>query len=432
MNRWTPRETRLRLGLMCPAISGHLNPALALASALRDRGHEVGFFGLADGEARVSTAGFEFRAIAADRLPIGTVPGWMKRQGELTGRAAMRWILQCLREESVAMMDQLGVELERWGAEGALIDQVSHGAVSVAQRQRLAYLTLCHALPVHADISVPPFSTTLPHRPGWRGRLRNAMWLASYAPVMAGYYRPLNLRRRRWGLPLLTPWSGSDSTLAVLSQVPAAFEFPGRRLPSHFHLTGPWIRPSTRGQQPFPYHRLDGRPMIYASMGTLQNRQMWVFRTMAEACAGLKAQLVIALGAADAEASADWAGDPIVVPYAPQTELIPRSSLVITHGGLNTTLEALSSGVPMVALPVTNDQPGVAARIRHHGVGDWLPLRTLDARRLREMVQRVLENPCYRQSARRLQMGIQDCAGLDRAADLVENTLHGRFEPCVA
>jgi zeaxanthin glucosyltransferase len=242
MNRLTPSGSRLRLGLVCPSISGHLNPALALASALRDRGHEVGFFGLADGGQRVAAAGFEFRPIAADRFPVGTVPAWMKQQGELTGRAAMRWILRCLREEGLAMMDQLGPELEHWGAEGALIDQVSHGAVSVAQRQRLAYLTLCHAMPVHADVSVPPFSTTLPHRPGRWGRVRNALCLSSFAPMIAAYFRPLNLVRRQWGLPLLTPWSGSDSSLAVLSQVPAAFEFPGRRLPSHFHLTGPWIR----------------------------------------------------------------------------------------------------------------------------------------------------------------------------------------------
>ena len=31
--------------------------------------------------------------------------------------------------------------------------------------------------------------------------------------------------------------------------------------------------------------------------------------------------------------------------------------------GLNTTLEAMAQGVPLVAIPVTNDQPGVAARI---------------------------------------------------------------------
>jgi hypothetical protein len=58
-----------------------------------------------------------------------------------------------------------------------------------------------------------------------------------------------------------------------------------------------------------------------------------------------------------------------LVSYAPQIEILKRSSLCITHAGLNTVLESLSSGVPMVALPITNDQPGVAARIADKKVG---------------------------------------------------------------
>ena len=59
----------------------------------------------------------------------------------------------------------------------------------------------------------------------------------------------------------------------------------------------------------------------------------------------------------------------LVVNHAPQIEILKRSSLCITHAGLNTVLESLSSGVPLVALPITNDQPGVAARIAKKEVG---------------------------------------------------------------
>ena len=38
------------------------------------------------------------------------------------------------------------------------------------------------------------------------------------------------------------------------------------------------------------------RPLVYASLGTLQNGSEEIFRTIAEACAGLNAQLVISLG----------------------------------------------------------------------------------------------------------------------------------------
>ncbi|WLT39734.1 hypothetical protein NON20_10065 [Synechocystis sp. B12] len=66
-------------------------------------------------------------------------------------------------------------------------------------------------------------------------------------------------------------------------------------------------------------------------------------------------------------------GNPLVVNYAPQLELLQRTALTITHAGLNTTLECLNNAVPMVAIPIANDQPGVAARIAWAGVGNLFP-----------------------------------------------------------
>jgi zeaxanthin glucosyltransferase len=62
----------------------------------------------------------------------------------------------------------------------------------------------------------------------------------------------------------------------------------------------------------------------------------------------------------------------IVVDQAPQIELLKRATLCITHAGLNTALESLAYGVPMVAIPIGYDQFGVAARIAYHGVGESL------------------------------------------------------------
>jgi len=57
----------------------------------------------------------------------------------------------------------------------------------------------------------------------------------------------------------------------------------------------------------------------------------------------------------------------IVVRIAPQIELLKRAALCITHAGLNTALEALAQGVPMVAIP-KYDQPGVAAGLPTMGL----------------------------------------------------------------
>ena len=132
------------------------------------------------------------------------------------------------------------------------------------------------------------------------------------------------------------------------AQQPAFFDFPRQHLPKCFHYTGPWQEPTGARLADFPWDRLDGRPLIYASLGTLQNRLERPYQIIAEACAGLDAQLVVALGRSGT-APEKLAGDPIVAGYAPQRPLLQRSRMVITHGGLNTTLEALTEGLPMVA-----------------------------------------------------------------------------------
>jgi MGT family glycosyltransferase len=156
-------------------------------------------------------------------------------------------------------------------------------------------------------------------------------------------------------------------------------------------------------------------------MGTLQNGILRTFRMIAEACAGLDLQLVISLGGGqDPALLRDLPGDPIVVGYAPQLDLIRRSALTISHGGLNTVLESLERGVPMVVLPVTYDQPGVGARVECSEVGRSIPVGRLTVDRLREAVHTVLGNPAYREQASRLQSSIETADGLNRAADLIE------------
>jgi MGT family glycosyltransferase len=142
---------------------------------------------------------------------------------------------------------------------------------------------------------------------------------------------------------------------------------------------------------------------------------------IAEACAGFDLQLVISLGGGQEPALlGNLPGDPVVVGYAPQLDLIRRSTLTISHGGLNTALESLAQGIPMVVLPVAYDQPGVGARVEWSGVGRSIPVGRLTVDRLRDAVHMVLGDPAYRERAGRLQSSIEAADGLNRAADLIE------------
>lgn len=135
-------------------------------------------------------------------------------------------------------------------------------------------------------------------------------------------------------------------------------------------------------------------------------------------------QLVLTLGGGGKGGDYhDLPGSPLVVEYAPQLELLARARLTITHAGLNTVLESLSYGVPLVAIPITNDQPGVGARLAWSGAGRVVPLARLDASRLRIAVRSVLANPHYHRQAAWLRDAIQGSGGAPHAAAIVEQAV---------
>jgi zeaxanthin glucosyltransferase len=184
--------------------------------------------------------------------------------------------------------------------------------------------------------------------------------------------------------------------------LPAVLKYVG---PLH-HVTTPAANPAAEN---FPWDRLSNKPLVYASLGTLQNQLQHVFRAILNGLADLSVQVVLALGKRDAV----W-NEPT------PAKLIERASLVITHAGLNTALETLTRGKPMVCIPVTNDQPGVAARVAHVGAGELLPLRKVTAARIKQLAQQVLQQPQYRVAAERMRADILAAGGARTAANLVE------------
>jgi MGT family glycosyltransferase len=128
-------------------------------------------------------------------------------------------------------------------------------------------------------------------------------------------------------------------------------------------------------------------------------------------------------GSANPEDLPALPGNPLVVGYAPQLELLPKATLTITHAGLNTALESLSNGVPMIAIPITNDQPAVAARIAWTGTGEFVPLKSLNTSKLRSAIEKVLFQNSYKENAARIQEAIRRAGAVSKAADIIEQVI---------
>lgn len=411
-------------GLICPASTGHLNTMLPLGKELQRRGHRVTLFGILDAQAKTLAAGLEFQAIGESEYPLGAVAQVLTQLGKLSGMTALRYTISWIEKTATLFLRELPPALKAAGVEGLLIDQVSPGAATVADFLGIPFITICSAVIVNEEETVPPFFTTWGYNTALWSILRNRVAYSFFDRIAQPIQEVVNEYRREWKLPLQSHPNQGYSQLAQITQQPAELEFPRQHLPQWFHFTGPYHSSTGRQIADFPFEKLTGQPLIYASMGTIQNRLLGTFYKIAEACVGLDAQLVISLGgSATPESLPHLPGSPLVVEYAPQLELLQKATLTITHCGMNTTLESLTNGVPMVAIPVTNDQPGIAARVAWAGAGEVLPLAKLNVSRLRTAVKRVLTEDTYKKNASRLQAAIRGAGGVSRATDIVEQVI---------
>jgi UDP:flavonoid glycosyltransferase YjiC (YdhE family) len=311
------------------------------------------------------------------------------------------------------------------GVEALIVDQMDIAAATVADRHRLPFVTVCCAPPLSFDARVPPPYVGWRPSTGLLARIRNRAAHVLVSCFAQPVLKLVNERRRAWGLVRYAHVTDALSRRAVIAQLPACLDFNGRLLTPHIVHAGPFREgPALRGYR-FPWQRLNGKPLVYASMGTIRNGDVRVFQAIVDACARFDVQLVLSLGGGPVRAGdlRRVGPDVIVVPYAPQSDVLALAVLTINCAGLNTTLDSLRRGVPLVVIPVAEDQPGVAARIRHARAGVVVPARRVSVERIERAIRTVFEDSAYRRAALACQREIEKTSGADTAAALIEAAL---------
>jgi zeaxanthin glucosyltransferase len=415
-------------GVLSFTGTGHLNPLIALSQELKDRGHKVTFFEKPKIEARIRQAGLEFTPIGATAASNRPTPP-SAHSGMLSEISMLRFNLARVIQDIEIYLRDTPPALKQAGVNALLINEIALTGPTVAQLLGLPYFII---------------STTVPHHWGWKGSswrtgyrysascfswIQRAFLEVSALRVRGPIRRALERYRRRAGLGNLRMAAASFPPLAHITQLPQCLDLPRKPVPANFFYTAPWVSNAARPRIAFPWERLDGRPIIYASLGTTRNAEPAVLRLIAQACVGLDVQLVISLGGRfDPEDFADLPGRPLVVQFAPQLELLKIARIVISHGGPNTAFEALMAGKPMILIPMAYDQPAIAARLARLHVAKVLPIMRLSAARIRTAVITLLGDASYEQAAVAMQSTLQSLRGSTEASDIIEDVLERYFD----
>ncbi|MFC5479918.1 glycosyltransferase [Massilia suwonensis] len=412
-------------GVVAPAFYSHVSALSALALALVERGHRVSFIQRPDARAYLKDARLGFHAVGSDSHPPGSLTQSLRRAANPGSPLGLRRVIQDMADTTTMLCRELPAAIETLRIDALLADQMEAAGGLVAESLGLPFVSVACALPVNREPGVPlpvmPFDWSASERSlhMFQGSTRVYDWM------MTPHRRAIETASRALGIPLRGALHDCLSPLAQIGQTVAAFEFPRKALPAHFTHVGPLRAASLRTPartDALPEIASD-RPFIFASLGTLQGHRFDIFKRVAKACRRLDAQLLLAhCGGLDARQAAalEDLGATWVCAFAPQEAALARADAVVSHGGLNTVMDAVAADTPILALPIAFDQPGVAARIRHAGIGLSASPRFTGTGGIERRLRRLLDEPDFARRCAPLAESVRQAGGSERAADIVE------------
>jgi hypothetical protein len=237
---------------------------------------------------------------------------------------------------------------------------------------------------------------------------------------------------RRFGNEIFPPWPAFPARGDItLFPIPRWLQRPDPRIDERCHYIGATIDPDTRESDldaELAAH-LDGPdPLVLVSLGTLHSGSDAFFRTCFDVLADLPARILIAVGShTDPAHLGPPPANTLVRSSVPQLEVLRHTAVFVTHGGMNSALEGLANGVPLVVIPQQFEQLLIGRSVAERGAGvvlrHNLSNRPIPPAELRVAVERALVDPSRRAAAKALADTVGEGGGAPAGADAIQDLL---------
>jgi UDP:flavonoid glycosyltransferase YjiC (YdhE family) len=418
-----------RVLFTCWPFEGHVFPLLSIALAAREHGVEVAVYTGRRLRPTVEGQGIEC-------FPFKRVEAAWERVHELErsvqGRRGMlRLQRQMVRDWLVGSVpDQVAdvrAVMGRWQPDVIVTDGAMWGPSLVLHEAAgipvVFASTLLYSLVPGRDAPLPGYGLGPPR--GAAGRAITWGIARAVDLVARGPRRRLDEIRAGHGLgPLGCPvneWMGRLPLYLVGSV--SELDFNRRDVPPSVHYVGPllWHPPEPAGTRAWLDQIPSDRPWVHVTEGTSHHQAALVLTAAASGLAGAPLEAILTCGRerAPAELGLPQAANVHVTEWLSHGELLPRCAALVTTGGAQTIVSALTAGVPLVVVPTLWDKPANARRVAAAGVGVHLAPRDCTPERLREAVEQVLTDQSYRRNAGRMAQRMAAAPGPAGAAELI-------------
>ncbi|MCI2422440.1 glycosyl transferase [Saccharopolyspora sp. K220] len=382
---------------------GHVNPTLPLVQELVRRGHRVSYATNEKFRDAVESAG-------ATLLPM---PGEMPNRPPNMDPAELAEMMDrfiATAREGVAFLEE---HLTGDRPDALCFDAMTMAGRFVAERMGLPDIAL-H--PTYA--SNEQFS------------LRSEL-MANASTPLPPEYRQIFQRMREvherlaadLGVKSANPLEGPPASLNIVF-IPREFQFAGDTFDERFRFVGPSL--GSRVVDPSWRRPDNAKPLLFISLGTAFNNQPEFFRNCLRAFGDGRWQVAMAVGEQVDPADLGPIPDNFEIrDYFPQPAVLQEADLFLSHTGMNSTMESLCSGVPIVGVPQQPEQEANARQVEQLGMGRRLASDGRSAEALRQAVDEVHADQQIRANVAEMSKTLRGTDGAVAAADAIEAHLAG-------
>ena len=385
-----------RIVFFCIPAHGHTNPTLGVVKELTCRGHEVLYYSYKAFREKIEAAGAVFFACDDFDAELHLTKEESARLG-----SDLALSTRVLVDTTLSLDEMVCREMERLKPDCIVADSMAVWGKAVAKKLGIPFVS-----------STTPFAFNHHSAKIMKQGFRE---LLSMLLAMPRIQKDLK-RLRNKGYPvhnILDIISNDDSTETVVYTSPE-FQPYSETFSEKYAFVGPSIRPAESVVEK------TGDRLIYVSMGTVNNAQLPLYQSCIQALGNTGYQVILSVGSQVEISAFGLLPEQVAVyPVVDQIAVLEKADVFVTHCGMNSVSEALYFGVPLAMLPGTKEQEGVAEQVRRMGAG--IRLKEASPAEIRTVVNTLLRDPSYGNSAQMIAEGFRRCGGAKAAADKIES-----------
>ena len=388
----------MRILWFCIPAYGHTNPTIEVVRELVRRGHEVRYYSFEEFREKIEGAGADFVSCDAYLPALDAKSERKLREVSTTEMAVQDFRITACLDPIISQ------DVASWNPDLVVSDSACFWGKLTALKFDLPWVCSTTTFAFNKDSaqymqqSVSEIADMVFGLPRMNREIRKLRKLG---------YHVKNVLDIVENKP-------DDNTIVYTSRTfqPSAETFDE----AHYRFVGPSVHdvePQEKG----------GRPLVFASLGTVINDRPGFYRTLIEALRDEDVDLLISCGKAfDPAVLGDLPDNVRVEHYVNQMEVLARASLFVTHCGMNSASEGMWMAVPELLFPLTGEQRAVARRVSEVGAGVLLDEEDAkDAQKLKAAVLCALVDEGLSAGAARMREDLRSCGGPSAAADFIES-----------